>query len=143
MSVSVSVSETFHLLYLHIILVWFMFLSDHLLRKSCSLSRPYVLFVVSLFVSSAISRFGFEGEIWILIAPVPGHFIMKTSPCNEHSLTPHFYIVKLGFTWVSFFLIFAPKHRLWLLVRSKRKAMNRNWCNQKANPALNTKAGNK
>ena len=27
--------------------------------------------------------------------------------------------------------------------RSKRKAMNRNWSNQKANPALNTKAGNK
>ena len=26
---------------------------------------------------------------------------------------------------------------------SKRKAMNRNWCNPKANPALNTKAGNK
>ena len=26
---------------------------------------------------------------------------------------------------------------------SKRKAMNRNWSNQKANPALNTKAGNK
>ena len=26
---------------------------------------------------------------------------------------------------------------------SKRKAMNRNRCNQKANPALNTKAGNK
>ena len=25
---------------------------------------------------------------------------------------------------------------------SKRKAMNRNWYNQKANPALNTKAGN-
>ena len=24
--------------------------------------------------------------------------------------------------------------------KSKRKAMNRNWCNQKANPALNTKA---
>ena len=27
--------------------------------------------------------------------------------------------------------------------KSKRKAMNRNWCNQKANPALNTKVGNK
>ena len=27
--------------------------------------------------------------------------------------------------------------------RSNRKAMNRNWCNQKANPALKTKAGNK
>ena len=30
-----------------------------------------------------------------------------------------------------------------LLPKSKRKAMNRNWYNQKANPALNTKAGNK
>ena len=27
--------------------------------------------------------------------------------------------------------------------KSKRKAMNRNWCNQKTNPALNTKEGNK
>ena len=27
--------------------------------------------------------------------------------------------------------------------KSKRKAMNKNWYNQKANPALNTKAGNK
>ena len=27
--------------------------------------------------------------------------------------------------------------------RSKRKAMNRNWSNQKANPALKTKTGNK
>ena len=30
-----------------------------------------------------------------------------------------------------------------LLPKSKRKAMNRNWSNQKANPALKTKAGNK
>ena len=27
--------------------------------------------------------------------------------------------------------------------KSNRKAMNRNWSNQKANPALKTKAGNK
>ena len=27
--------------------------------------------------------------------------------------------------------------------KSKRKAMNRNWSNQKANPALKTKTGNK
>ena len=27
--------------------------------------------------------------------------------------------------------------------KSKRKAMNRNWRNQKANPALKTKTGNK
>ena len=44
--------------------------------------------------------------------------ITKTSPCNEHPPTPHFYIVKLGFTGVYFFLIFAPKHRLWVLVRT-------------------------
>ena len=29
------------------------------------------------------------------------------------------------------------------IYKSKRKAMNRNWSNQKANPALKTKAGNK
>ena len=29
------------------------------------------------------------------------------------------------------------------LLKSNRKAMNRNWSNQKANPALKTKAGNK
>ena len=29
-----------------------------------------------------------------------------------------------------------------LLVESNRKAMNRNWSNQKANPALKTKTGN-
>ena len=44
--------------------------------------------------------------------------ITKTSPCNEHPLTPHFYIVNLGFTGVYIFLIFAPKHRLWVLVRT-------------------------
>ena len=46
-------------------------------------------------------------------------FIKKTSPCNEDPLTPHFYIVKLGFTGVYIiFLIFAPKPRLWVLVRT-------------------------
>ena len=45
--------------------------------------------------------------------------ITKTSLCNEDPLTPHFYIVKLGFTRViHYFLIFAPKHRLWVLVRT-------------------------
>ena len=45
--------------------------------------------------------------------------IMQTSPCNEYPLTPHFYIVKLGFTGVYiFFLIFALKHRSWVLVRT-------------------------
>ena len=30
--------------------------------------------------------------------------IMITCPCNEYPLTPHFYIVKLGFTVVYFFI---------------------------------------
>ena len=34
-------------------------------------------------------------------------------------LKPHFYIEKLGFAGVYlFFLIFDPKHRLWVLVRT-------------------------
>ena len=32
--------------------------------------------------------------------------IMQTSPCNEYPLTPHFYIVKLGFTVVYIFFLF-------------------------------------
>ena len=42
----------------------------------------------------------------------------KTSPCNEDPLTPHFYIVKLGFTGVFIFSYFCSKHRLWVLVRT-------------------------
>ena len=33
--------------------------------------------------------------------------------------------------------------QLILVYKSNRKAMNRNWSNQKANPALKTKTGNK
>ena len=32
--------------------------------------------------------------------------IMQTSPCNEYPLTPHFYIVKLGFAEVYIFFLF-------------------------------------
>ena len=46
-------------------------------------------------------------------------YIAKTIPRNEDPLTPHFYIVKLGFTGVNIiFLFFALKHRLWVLVRT-------------------------
>ena len=45
--------------------------------------------------------------------------IMITCPCNEYPLTPHFNIVKLGFTGVYIiFLFFALKHILWVLVRT-------------------------
>ena len=45
--------------------------------------------------------------------------IKKTYPCNVNPLEPHFYIAKLGYAGVYlFFLIFAPKHRLWVHVRT-------------------------
>ena len=45
--------------------------------------------------------------------------ITKTYLYNFDPLKPHFYIVKLGFTGVyTIFLIFAQKHRLWVLVRT-------------------------
>ena len=39
--------------------------------------------------------------------------IMKTCPCNEDPLTPHFYIVKLGFARVFIFFLVLPafQHR--------------------------------
>ena len=33
------------------------------------------------------------------------HPIRITCPCNEHPLTPHFYIEKVGFTWVYIFFL--------------------------------------
>ena len=49
-----------------------------------------------------------------------GHvLITKTRLYNFDPLKPHFYIVKLGFTVVYIIsLIFAQKHRLWVLVRT-------------------------
>ena len=41
--------------------------------------------------------------------------IMLTCLCNVDPLTLHFYIVKLGFTLVSFFVL---KHRLLVLVKN-------------------------
>ena len=55
---------------------------------------------------------------------------LETCPCNEHPFTPYFYIVKLGFTRIYIFLIFALKNILWVLVRtaSARQPCNHNLC---------------
>ena len=37
------------------------------------------------------------------------YVITKTSPCDEDPLTPHFYIVKLGFTGVCIIFLFCSK----------------------------------
>ena len=33
-------------------------------------------------------------------------FIMKTCPCNEYHLKPHFYIAKMGFAGIYLFFLF-------------------------------------
>ena len=43
---------------------------------------------------------------------------MLTCLFNVDPFTPHFYIVKLVFTGIYIFLIFALKHRLWVLART-------------------------
>ena len=48
----------------------------------------------------------------------------KTCPCNVYPIEPHFYIAKLGFAGVYLFFFFAPKHRLWVLVRIGRGGSN-------------------
>ena len=87
----------FYLMSFSILLVWFGLLSGHLLGKSYPLSWPCVLVVFCLFVISVISRFGFEGWVWILFAPVPVHCLLVTffrlifSLCLlEHSIKPCF-----------------------------------------------------
>ena len=66
----------FNLCVFILVLVRFGFLSGHVLGKSCSLGRPYVLFVFRLLVILVISCFGFEGSIWVLISSVPGLCIL-------------------------------------------------------------------
>ena len=45
--------------------------------------------------------------------------ITKTCPCNVYPLEPHFYISKTGvYRGIPIFLIYAPKHRLWVFVRT-------------------------
>ena len=55
----------------------------------------------------------------LTIHPAVNRYIMLTCLSNLHPLAPHLFIVKLGFTGVYiFFIIFALKHRLWVLVRT-------------------------
>ena len=44
--------------------------------------------------------------ISVLVVRCVMYFIMQTCPCNVDPLTPHFYIVKLGFTVVDIISLF-------------------------------------
>ena len=48
--------------------------------------------------------------------------IRTTCPCDLYPLSPHFYIVKLGFTGVYNVFSFLLQNRLWVLVRTTRTA---------------------
>ena len=76
-----SVSVTFHLMYVHIVLVRSRLLSGHLFGKELSARLTICsLYIMSInFVILVISRFDFEGIIWVLIAPVPVH-CLRVSP---------------------------------------------------------------
>ena len=85
------------------------------------ISVDHVLFVFWLFVIMVIFCFGLRagGRIWVLNAVVPGHcFITKTSLCMYTSYTPLLYSETGVDRDIHFFLIFVPKHRLWVLVRT-------------------------
>ena len=49
---------------------------------------------------------GFNDEMAKIIFQLSSNIIMITCPCNEHPLTPHFYIEKVGFTRVYIFFLF-------------------------------------
>ena len=63
-------------------------------------------------LTSAVKQYASDNNV-----PDQGNRI--THPCNVYPLKPHFYIVKLGLTGVNIFsFFFAPKHRLWVLIRT-------------------------
>ena len=69
---------TFHLMCVHIILVRFRLLSDHLLGISCYSVDHIFSFVFWLFVILVISRFGFEDWILVLTASFPDFCTLLT-----------------------------------------------------------------
>ena len=80
-----------------------------------TLSSPdIILFSLELFVC-CLAYHGSSGDSLLLLIfsdvvsvthQESPHYITKTCPCNEHPLTPHFYIVKLGFTGVYIIFLF-------------------------------------
>ena len=71
-----------------------------------------------------------QNWIWYMLKDLIN--ITKTRLYNFDPLKPHFYIVKLGFTGLYIiFLIFAWKHRLWVLVRTASPSTHNLYFEQK------------
>ena len=77
-------------------------------------ARMQLLSVEATFANMMITTATFCGDKCKSIS-----VIRKTCPCNKYPFKPQIYSVKMGFAGVYlFFLIFDPKHRLWVLVRT-------------------------
>ena len=94
-------------------------------RLSCSVSHPNS---ARRFSIQALLLYGLLRCVFILIvfcirwSSCPNHYITKTCLYNFDPLKPHFYIVKLWFTWVYIiFLISAQIHRLWYSLEPPRR----------------------
>ena len=89
------------------------------------LSHSYHLDDITFFLRDIMSNFSFLFHFWMKYLStnsiVPDETLQKatlqkaashlgliriTCPCNEHRLTPHFYIEKVGFTRVYIFFLF-------------------------------------
>ena len=59
------------------------------------------------------------------------------------TINPSFEVFYVGYIDIKRLFLKDRVRRVVIIIESNRKAMNRNWSNQKANPAHKTKAGNK
>ena len=74
--------------------------------RSCLLNRPRkAKFLFCRKYSAPSGHRQSLGPVLLMFLRIAA-LIRKTCPCNEHPLTPHFYIVKLGFTRVYIFFLF-------------------------------------
>ena len=76
----------------------------------CSLGWPYFLLVRRLFVILVISFYGFEGGIWVLIVPVPGHCILVLLCTQYETIIFIFLQFKYSFFNLSFFDILRRRN---------------------------------
>ena len=56
-------------------------------ERAVHLVYPMFSLYKFLFVILGFSHFGFEGRIWILVVPVPGHCLLVTFKSLSHTFT--------------------------------------------------------
>ena len=85
-------------------------------RKKSALSGPqYIDLLLVVDNSGSIGAKPFEDSKDATEVRV---YTMLTCPCNLGPFTSQFYVVRLGFTGVTFFSYFCSNHSSWVLVRT-------------------------